>query len=284
MSTEIKDKPQVQTAGLRKFNKAEAQVKKVVDKLTAITIISTSDDLANAMSTLKVAKDIEKAIESKRTELVKPLNDEVKRINAFAKTLTADLTTAIDGGKKLVIAYNQEEERKAKKVRLDNRIQQLVSLGMVPQLDAKGQVTTYAYQEIYISLFHMENAPNDDWSLIYNETLNNIQLAKNKDAEKLHSELEEALFFSSEDEVEEIKTKIQEVAESPVVETMPVFSPSFSGVKGATKRWTHEVTDATKVPSEYLMVDEKKIREAIATGVREIPGVRIFQADGLTIR
>jgi hypothetical protein len=30
------------------------------------------------------------------------------------------------------------------------------------------------------------------------------------------------------------------------------------------------------VPRAYLIVDEKKIREAIKMGVTEIPGIRIF--------
>lgn len=286
MSTEIKDKSQVQSAGLRKFNKAEAQVKKVIAALNTITVIATPKELDNAMAVLKTGKEVEKAIEGKRTELVKPLNEEVKRINSYAKTLTAGLVIAIDAGKKVVISYNQEEERKATVMRSENRIQQLLSLGMVftPAGDDGISSDGYSYNGYCVPKNLVENAADIDWERHYTASLQRIQEMKNKEASSLHAELEEALFFSSEDEVEEIKSKIQEVAESPVIETVSISVPTYSGAKGATKRWTFEVTDDLRVPLEYLMVDEKKIREAIATGVREIAGVRIYQADGLTIR
>ena len=42
--------------------------------------------------------------------------------------------------------------------------------------------------------------------------------------------------------------------------------------------------DAALVPREYLIVDEKQIRQAVRDGVREIPGVRIEQVDELAVR
>lgn len=50
-----------------------------------------------------------------------------------------------------------------------------------------------------------------------------------------------------------------------------------SGSSHQRQEWTFEVQDETQVPREYLMVDERKIREAVKAGIREIPGVRIFQ-------
>lgn len=49
--------------------------------------------------------------------------------------------------------------------------------------------------------------------------------------------------------------------------------------KGMTlsKSWTYRVTDEKLVPREYMMVQHAKIQLAIAEGVREIPGIEIFQ-------
>lgn len=55
-------------------------------------------------------------------------------------------------------------------------------------------------------------------------------------------------------------------------------------VSGAKKVWTFTLKDESQVPREYLVVDEKKIREAIRAGVREIPGVEIFQDTQIAIR
>lgn len=48
--------------------------------------------------------------------------------------------------------------------------------------------------------------------------------------------------------------------------------------------WTFELTDINKVPIDFLILNEKKVKDAIASGVREIPGIRIFQEERLSIR
>lgn len=46
-------------------------------------------------------------------------------------------------------------------------------------------------------------------------------------------------------------------------------------VSGARRRLVHRVIDASKVPREFLIVDDSLIRKAIKDGVKEIPGVVI---------
>lgn len=55
------------------------------------------------------------------------------------------------------------------------------------------------------------------------------------------------------------------------------LSTSTGGTVKAAKVWTFEVTDPAAVPREFLTIDQTKIRDAVRTGAREIPGVRIFQ-------
>jgi hypothetical protein len=50
------------------------------------------------------------------------------------------------------------------------------------------------------------------------------------------------------------------------------------------KVWKFDVLDDELVPRDYLVVDESLIRKAMAAGVREIPGVRIYQDEQVTIR
>ena len=49
-------------------------------------------------------------------------------------------------------------------------------------------------------------------------------------------------------------------------------------------RWAFQVADAAKVPREFLCVDEKKIRAAVAQGAREIPGISIYEEETLATR
>jgi hypothetical protein len=52
-----------------------------------------------------------------------------------------------------------------------------------------------------------------------------------------------------------------------------------------TRSWTFEVLDLDQVPRGYMRLDVEVVRESIARdGVREIPGLRIFQAESLRVR
>lgn len=46
---------------------------------------------------------------------------------------------------------------------------------------------------------------------------------------------------------------------------------------GVRNVWTFSVNNLTEVPHDYLMLNEKKVREAIRSGERQIPGITIFQ-------
>jgi hypothetical protein len=68
------------------------------------------------------------------------------------------------------------------------------------------------------------------------------------------------------------------VAPAPVVvEEPPKVTRTAEGSSSQRKDWTFEITDPEKVPNEYRVIDEKMIRKAVKAGIREIPGVRIYQ-------
>jgi hypothetical protein len=71
---------------------------------------------------------------------------------------------------------------------------------------------------------------------------------------------------------------------------MAVLEPTrIRGDYGATafvrRSWSFEVVELDRVPREYMSLDVTVVREAITRdGVREIPGLRIFQAEALRVR
>lgn len=77
-------------------------------------------------------------------------------------------------------------------------------------------------------------------------------------------------------------------AAAPVLAPVPVAAPATTrtdmGSSGLRKRWVFEVEAPALVPREYLVVDESAIRRAIASGVREIPGVKIWEEGSLAVR
>jgi len=73
---------------------------------------------------------------------------------------------------------------------------------------------------------------------------------------------------------------IKEVAPAPVANTTKATLGSAVG----RMVWKFEVQDPAQVPRAYLAVDEKAIRTAVGAGVRDIPGVRIFQEEQIAGR
>lgn len=54
--------------------------------------------------------------------------------------------------------------------------------------------------------------------------------------------------------------------------------------KGVLMKWTFTIVDRNQVPNGYWIIDEAAIKEDIASGVREIPGVQIYEEAITTFR
>jgi len=78
--------------------------------------------------------------------------------------------------------------------------------------------------------------------------------------------------------------------EAPQVEVVKIpeqktISRADTGASAHVRKvWVHEVVDLTQVPREYLCLDERQVRDAIKMGVREIPGIKIFEKADAIIR
>jgi len=79
------------------------------------------------------------------------------------------------------------------------------------------------------------------------------------------------------------KVLVKAVERREVLETKAELVQSKVGVASMAKRWTFEVEDSATVPRRYLIVDTIAIRMAIREGVREIPGVRIYQSESVRV-
>lgn len=60
-------------------------------------------------------------------------------------------------------------------------------------------------------------------------------------------------------------------------QTEQLLEAAAPNMTGAALVWQFEVEAAGDVPRPYLEVNEAAIKQAVAAGVREIPGVRIYQ-------
>jgi len=87
-------------------------------------------------------------------------------------------------------------------------------------------------------------------------------------AEKLQAQLDEE---AKEKQVEPVKIPV------PVVPEPEHVTRTETGASHQRMKWMFEVEDENKIPREYLQVNEAKIRQAIAMGRHEIPGLRIYE-------
>ncbi len=108
--------------------------------------------------------------------------------------------------------------------------------------------------------------------------------------ERLHREAQERALAEIVNLDEAGETVAAEVALSFAAAAKPdeVRAEATTTLSGNTasvrKTWDFELADIAKVPKGFLALDESKIREAIRAGIRDIPGLRIYQKDSLAIR
>lgn len=98
-----------------------------------------------------------------------------------------------------------------------------------------------------------------------------IAEARRKAEEEYRKKLEE------ERELAEIERRNEKIIAPPpaIINTQKVEAPS--GTISRRKIWKWELEDINKVPLKYMTIDEKLINQAVRSGIRAIPGIRIYE-------
>lgn len=184
------------------------EVKETTAGLQKLGAITSELEAASANGVLQVAKKIRKIGEDKRKEKTAALDNTKKIAIDAERAFFADLDSQIKAVSDALLAFKQEELRKA------------------------------------------------------NEAAQKIK----EDAEKAAKK----------------KRSVAGVAavQAEATEKMAAIAP----VSGMRKVWGYEVEDISKVPAEYMMLDEAKVKQAIKNGERKIEGLKISEKYGLSGR
>lgn len=88
-------------------------------------------------------------------------------------------------------------------------------------------------------------------------------------------------------QAEELQAKLDAEAKAANVEPVKIEAPAVPKASGPVRtaegtsyqhtEWRFEIQDDAAIPREYLMPCESRIRQAVKDGVRNIPGVNIFE-------
>ena len=78
---------------------------------------------------------------------------------------------------------------------------------------------------------------------------------------------------------QEMIEEIMEVKEEVIIKKVG----TTIGNTQARKLWTYEILDFNKVPDKYKMINPVEVNADIRAGEREIPGIKIYQKETLSI-
>jgi hypothetical protein len=267
----VDDKPETVRTDLRKFNRTQQVVDATILNLRAITKVADQDDLDAAMVTLKVAAEVANKVEAKRKELKDPFYKAGVAIDSKAKELIKEVGPEVTRVKQLILGYNNELILKRVAQQAQDRANQLLGIKMAPDPVIEHR---YAFEDVVIEPAQLLNYTPEAWNLLLSDTVVKIQELQETKLRKLQAAKQDD-FFGAPD-ITEIDKKIDEIK---ALTPAPSFGGSWGGsssgkstaVKGVTKTWTYEVTEA-------------KVREAIKNGLRRCEGLNIYQKEGLAVR
>lgn len=186
-------------------------------------------------------------LEEARTSLVKPLNDHVRTINGKFTPLREALDAAVKVLDVEILRDRKEQQRIADEERAWQEAEAAAARKAAEEEQAARAREIAAQAEVVAKEAGMSPAEAKEVGQLYAQD----ELAK---------------------PLQEKPVAVVEIREPP---------KTIAGGHGVTtirKRWTFEVVDIRLVPRAYLALDETIVREAIRQGVRQIDGLRIYQA------
>ena len=136
------------------------------------------------------------------------------------------------------------------------------------------------------SMFKDYTVPLDD----ADNTLRGKVLSYRQEQERIRREEEARLRKLAEEEqarLEKLAEKVgvpPPVVSTPQVQEQAKTTKSDFGSVSAKKVWDFEIVDEKAIPAEFLTVNERAIRAAVRAGTRNIPGVKIYQKEELSVR
>lgn len=219
-------------------------------------VIRSAAAYSDAAQLLKSIKGQLAAFEDARTKITKPINDGLREINAQHRATVAPLLADEQTIKQAMIAFDNEQDRlRAEQQRRDNEAADRERRRLQAIAD---ETARKAREEADAKRKAADEA---------------AAAGRAEDAAKLAAQAQRI------DDRAAAKVETFEGRAAAVVAPVSqVAAPKVGGIS-IPKVWTFDITDASLIPREYLLVDETKIRKVVAAlkGSTNIPGVRVTE-------
>ena len=218
--------------------------------------IKVTDQVSSgrAIDAAKQVKSLQKRIEDQRKALVGPLNDRVRHINDYAKTIADPLLKAETHLKRELSVYEQEQE----KIRLEK-------LRTAEEERKRREAELLAKQEEERQQLAAVQAEESDVMSVFGDDPEEPAVDRSAALEERQAQEQARLAHTAKSAEYEIR--------------------QANGVKGARKVWKCEAIDLSLVPKEFLIIqlNQAAILAAARGGVTSIPGVRLWQDTTIAI-
>ena len=138
-----------------------------------------------------------------------------------------------------------------------------------------------ATKKMYIAKFKADDAPLEEAQRIVGGKHVAYQRAQQEAARKEQERLRK--LAEAKQARQAAKAEEKGLEEPPVVIPMPTIQAppktlnTASGSVTTRTVWKHQVVDMATLPDEYKIADDVKLGKVVRAGVREIPGVRIYE-------
>ncbi len=253
------------------FDQYKAEAARIATDAKALTV-TDQESLNIAVMLGGNAKKIGKSIDAERKRIILEPAEFVKGVNGLCKMITDSLDEAeritkqkIGQHQAKVELERRERERKAREE----------AEALQRKLDAEAAEANRKAQEEARRRVEEEQRIKREKE----EAEARERGAKKAELDRLAKKAEEERLEAIRKAEEEAKkNEVQApVVVAPVVQEAPRVTRTESGSASQRKVWTFEVVDASAIPREYLMVDEKKVRDSVRMGTRSISGIRIYE-------
>lgn len=223
-------------------------------------VVTTPEEFQVAGAQFAAIKSKLKALEDQRVAITGPMNAALKAVNDLFRRPKEALEAALSYYERPMAAYKREEERKRREAE-----------------DAARREREKAEREARERAAE-EQRRLDEIRRQEEEARRAAEAAESPVAAFLAKQKVDQLQAQAKEQIQATTDAIREVALAPAA-VPGDFVPKATAAGVATRKlWKFEIVDASLIPREYLIPDEKKIGELARTlqGKAALPGVRFF--------
>lgn len=193
------------------------------------------------------------------------LLDQVKR---------AEVTTAEDAEKMTdLVKYAKQQKTKSEEARK----------ALVKPLNDHVKFINNEFKTAQEPLTEVERIGRDKLNAFQREQ---DRIAREESERRRREEEEQRLKEAEEAQAAGDEEKVEETLSRDLPEEKPKTTPTRGNFGSSSTRrvWKHKLVDLSKVPDEYKMLDERKVKDAIRNGARDISGLEIYEDVQTVIR